>query len=129
MLTFTADILYLGFAKKRFIIIRRIRRRYHVNGDVILAGDFNAKTGTEKDYVTDHMDDHSPVNNIETYHFDYPITRQNTDKHPIDTHGEGLLNLCKNCRMRILNGRTKGDRMGKLTRYPLSLRETPSHGG
>ena len=28
--------------------------------------------------------------------------------------------------MRILNGRTKGDRMGKITRYPLSLRETPS---
>ena len=28
--------------------------------------------------------------------------------------------------MRILNGRTRGDRYGRFTRYPLAIRESPS---
>ena len=28
--------------------------------------------------------------------------------------------------MRILNGRTKGDRFGRFTRYPMAIRESPS---
>ena len=39
--------------------------------------------------------------------------------------GKALLDL-RNGRLRILNGRTRGDRYGKFTRYPLSVRETPS---
>ena len=34
--------------------------------------------------------------------------------------------MCKNSHVRILNGRTRGDRTGRFTRFPLSLRETPS---
>ena len=78
--------------------------RYHAHGNVLLAGDFNAKTGIHSDYVTDQMDDHSPVNLIENYHFDKPVQRNNSDKHPIDKQGEMLLNLCKSNRIRILNG-------------------------
>ena len=95
-------------------------------GNVMIAGDFNAKTGTECDFVLDHQDKHSPVNIIDTYDFDEPLARENQDKHPMDTQGENFLNLCKNARLRILNGRTKGDRSGRFTRYPLSLRESPS---
>ena len=87
--------------------------------------EINAKTGTERDYVDDQSDDHSPINSVETYAFDEPIERNNTDKHPVATLGEILLNLCKNSHLRILNGRTKGDRLGNLTRFPLSLRESP----
>ena len=43
-----------------------------------------------------------------------------------DTHGQQLLNMCKNTQVTILNGRTRGDHTGKLTRFPLSLRETAS---
>ena len=72
------------------------------------------------------MDDHSPVNDIQTYSFDQPVGRKNSDKHPIDTHGQRLLDMCKNGQVRILNGRTRGDCTGKFTRFPASLRETPS---
>ena len=99
---------------------------YSIQGNVMIAGDFNAKTGTENDYVLDHLDNHSPVNDIQTYDFDVPLGRENQDNHPLDAQGEVFLNLCKNARLRILNGRTKGDRSGRFTRYPLSLRETPS---
>ena len=63
---------------------------------------------------------------IPTYKFDEPIERCNSDKHSVDTQGEKLLNLCKNSRLRIINGRMRGDRFGNFTRYPLSMRETPS---
>ena len=39
-----------------FLIIRR-RNQSTSYGNIILAGGFNAKTGTEKDYVSDHMDE------------------------------------------------------------------------
>ena len=100
--------------------------RYRTSGNVIIGGDFNAKTETGNDFVSDQMDDHSPINNLNTYIFDNPIVRKNSDKHRMDTHGQRLLELCKNSQIRILNGRTRGDRTGKFTRYPLSLRENPS---
>ena len=84
----------------------------------MIAGDFNAKTGTERDYVDDVYDDHSPINSVETYQFDEPVLRNNTDKHLVDSQGESLLNLCKNSHLRILNG-LKGDRLGNFTRFPL----------
>ena len=100
--------------------------KYRGTGNVIIGGDFNAKTATESDCVVDQTDDHSPVNNNPGYISDQPIVRKNSDKHAIDNHGQRLLDLCKNSQLRILNGRTRGDRTGNFTRFPLSLRETPS---
>ena len=97
-----------------------------MDGNVIMGGDFNAKTNTKSDFVSDQSDDHSPVNDVPSYNFDKAIERQNRDKHLVDTYGQQLLNMCKNSQVRILNGRTRGDRMGKFTRLPLSLRETSS---
>ena len=100
--------------------------RFRLDGNVIIGGDFNAKTGTHNDFVNDNQDLHSPVMDIDTYITDKPCKRNNRDKHSVDKQGEALLSLCKNNRMRILNGRTKGDRYGKFTRYPLAMRESPS---
>ena len=95
-------------------------------GNIITAGDFNAKTGSDCDYVSDINDQHSPINYNTTYPFDKPIARNNKDKHGVDAQGHRLLNLRKNNQIRLLNGRTKGDRMGNFTRFPQSIRESPS---
>ena len=100
--------------------------RFSNDGSIILAGDLNAKTGTERDFVSDLRDEHSPINDVDNYNFDKPLHRRNQDKHPVDNQGENFLNLCKNTRIRILNGRVRGDRLGKFTRYPLAARESPS---
>ena len=92
----------------------------------MIAGDFNAKTKTGSDFVSDAFDKHSPINDIDTYTHDQPISRRNVDTHAIDTQGKKLLELCKNSRIRILNGRTNGDRLGSFTRYPTLMRESPS---
>ena len=100
--------------------------KYECEGNVLFAGDFNAKTSTESDSVIDLNDKHSPINDVVTYNCDIPIKRNNADKHMVDSQGKRLLELCKNSRIRILNGRLPGDRRGNLTRFPLSLRESPS---
>ena len=100
--------------------------RFSATGNVILAGDFNAKTNIENDFVSDIQDNHSPINEIEIYLSDKPIRRENQDEHPVDLQGQRMLDLCKCSQLRILNGRTKGDRTGKYTRFPLSVRESPS---
>ena len=60
-----------------------------------------------------------------TYSCDTPLDRNDIDIHPVDFQGQRLLDLCKNSQLRILNGRTYGDRIGMLTRLPLATRETP----
>ena len=100
--------------------------KYQAEGNILIAGDFNAKTSTESDYVSDINDKHSPIHDIATYSCDTPIKRNNMDRHSIDAQGKRLLDLCKNSRIRLLNGRCPGDRSGNLTRIPLSYRESPS---
>ena len=52
--------------------------------------------------------------------------RHNKDKHSIDSQGRKFLSLFRKTRMRIINGRVKGDFHGGLTRFPTSLRESGS---
>ena len=59
---------------------------YKHEGNIMIAVDFNANTRTDRDYVDDKNDDHSPINGIHSY---------NCDKHPVDSQGKRLLDLCK----------------------------------
>ena len=93
------------------------------NVDFIM-GDLNGKTNLEHDYVSDMLDDHSPI--PQGTKRDTPLSRNNTDPHPPDQQGKRILELCKNISFRILNGRTKGDLVGNLTRFPSAERESPS---
>ena len=89
-------------------------------------GDLNGKTNTAPDFVHEVTDKHSPLKDIEGYIPDIPSKRNNRDKKSVDKQGKKILELCQSHRLRILNGRTAGDRWGRLTRYPLCDRETPS---
>ena len=112
-----------------FNVLKRLENdiyRYKLEGNVIVGGDFNAKTERELDFVLDQNDHHSPIVDIPIYVGDLPLKRMNYDKHSVDKQGETFLELCRNSRMRILNGRTRGDRFGRFTRYPLAIRESPS---
>ena len=92
----------------------------------IVMGDLNGRTATADDHVADESDDHSPINSIESYQTDTPLQRNNMDISPPDTQGKQILEKCKTLRIRILNGRTNGDRRGAPTRFPLYRSENPS---
>ncbi|KAG1932341.1 kinesin-like protein KIF13A [Pimephales promelas] len=82
-------------------------------GSVLLMGDLNARMGKEADYITSDGDKY--INNSHIYqrkHF--TKARQNYDN-TINRHGKQVLQLCKSLGLYIVNGRTKGDSLGRFT--------------
>ena len=60
-------------------------QKYSREGNIIMGGDLNARTNVKSDFPSDVNDEHSPINEIETYSYDIPMSRENQDKHPVDS--------------------------------------------
>ena len=79
---------------------------------IVLMGDFNARTGTENDFIVEGLNDFIP-------HDNFPLPRQVPNRYSFDghinEHGKTLIEICKSLDLRILNGRCKGDSLGKIT--------------
>jgi hypothetical protein len=80
-------------------------------GNTILLGDFNGRTSTLN--VSVSKDGNNYTNDLSDDSLQ-PKNRLNFDN-TINNHGLQLINICKNTDMRILNGRTKGDSLGRPT--------------
>ena len=107
-------------------ILDKIETQFIDDGNnFIIVGDLNGRTKLAEDFVRDDLDDHSPIN-VPFYTKDTYLERQNMDGHTIDSQGKLILEICKNSRLRILNGRTVGDTSGKYTRYPVNIFDKPS---
>ena len=97
--------------------------------NTLILGDLNGKTAKASDYVSDATDQHSPITDIVNYRrtpADIPLKRNNEDSHPVDKQGQLILEMCRAFNLSILNGRTAGDRFGRVTRYPINRFENPS---
>ena len=94
--------------------------RYNQKGKCIVVGDLNGYTNKEPDFIM-----HDDVNvNINTVPLPGDYTpdanlgsRENRDSHLVNRRGQEILDLCISSNLRILNGRTLGDRAGKYTCY------------
>ena len=111
---------YSSYSKRQdgdiFLNLEKDIAYFSLRGSVILTGDFNARTGLKIDFVNDVLSNHVPVP------FDYPYdvttcrrNNQDSSVNNCNNYGESLLKICREARMRILNGRTVGDVFGKLT--------------
>lgn len=98
-----------------FALLEADIEKYSNKGKCIILGDFNAKTGTQPDYIVNDNVDYLNIN--KDYICDTPLVRCNLDPHPPDAHGKKLLELCKNSSLRIVNGRKLGDSAGNFTCY------------
>ena len=85
--------------------------------DLICLGDFNARSGTELDYLNneDNSDipfipDHYVTDTIATF------PRGNKDT-VTNQYGEQLIALCRSVPLRVCNGRKLGDILGEYTCY------------
>ena len=87
-----------------------------VLGDVLLAGDFNARTGQGADFVDQELQGQSPEGALPLPALPTGLhTRQSQDIGAITPFGRCLLDMCCATDLLILNGRVAGDRVGKLT--------------
>lgn len=102
------------------VIFEKLERdisNFSKKGDVMIMGDLNAHINKDdKDYIlndSDHIiDDFLPGN----YEADSIHKLRNTELHQkTNEYGRSVLDLCCEAQLRILNGRTIGDSMGKIT--------------
>ena len=84
--------------------------RFSEKGNVIICGDFNARSGTLSDLiVVDEIFQHYDLDNS-------PNERYSMDK-KIDKSGRRLIEVCTENNLHILNGRTLGDLQGRYTSF------------
>ena len=85
--------------------------------DKLCLGDFNARTGTDLDYLDSEDNTDVPIP-YDLYEIDSErhLLRQNLDK-ITNRYGNHLLSLCKSAQLRICNGRKLGDIFGSYTCY------------
>ncbi len=83
-------------------------------GNILLTGDYNARTGNLPDYVLNYKGDEKAELNHITDCQTEPVGRVNLDVEH-NCYGQKLLNLCKNLDLLLLNGRTIGDVPGMYT--------------
>ncbi len=117
-------IIYLRYtedAKTRDLYFEQLDDdivKFRSMGDIVLTGDFNARTSTTPDYVIndqcDTSDSHLPLS--ELYVHDIPLHRNNHDR-VCNQYGKLLLDICCNHGIRILNGRLTGDLFGNFTYF------------
>ena len=83
---------------------------FNSKGNTMILGDFNARTKTLADFVS--KEGNQFINDVSETSW-HPKIRQNFDTN--NNHGKHLINICKSTDMRILNGRTRGDSLGRPT--------------
>ena len=72
-------------------------------GDIIVQGDYNARTGDIQETVLD--DDNTFLNVPEDYENDEQCLRRSQDSGTVNARGRNLLETCTALNLRILNGR------------------------
>ncbi len=82
-------------------------------GPVLLMGDLNARTGREADYISSDGDKY--INSSHKYQQKHLTKARQNYANTVNTHGKQVLQLCKSLGLYIVNGRTKGDSLGRLT--------------
>ena len=84
------------------------------NGDIIIQGDFNARTANTKDFV--EYDKHDPTADLDCLEF-FDIPPRCSEDKTHNTNGKELLDLCKTYNFCIVNGRKTGDHVGNFTSF------------
>ena len=90
--------------------------RFSSIGNILLMGDANSRTGGPEpllDYILDDSSKYIP--GLENYNEDSSLRQRHCIDKTVNAHGKKLAELCISTQIRILNGRTAGDYVGKST--------------
>ena len=86
---------------------------FSTRGNVILCGDFNARTGNLEDFIK--MDGDNNVYDIPSCYITDKVHKRHSSDKVIQKFGRKLTQMCIDNNMYILNGRTLGDLQGNPT--------------
>ena len=80
---------------------------------IFIGGDFNSRIGTHDDFISENEKDLTYL--PQDYELDSITSVRNNQDVSINDYGVQLLDLCIATKLRILNGRTRGDLQGHVT--------------
>ena len=103
------------YTDSTFEALNSICNKLKQKGEIYLAGDTNARTGTLPDYISTSGIQQYDIYNDIGFEVDSMEPRNNSDKTTVAPHCQLFLDIVINNQLRILNGRTLGDSMGKRT--------------
>lgn len=101
------------YTEDTFMSLETETSHFQAQGNVLLCGDLNSRTGTEDDSIS--ADGNSYICRFlnKTNHSAYPH-RRNCDP-VVNRHGKELLQICRSLGLYVANGRIRGDTFGKHT--------------
>ncbi len=99
------------FQEETFQNIEEEISHFQAQGNVLLMGDLNARTGKELDFLESHGTRF--ITGYNDLYPSYPAT-ENCDQ-TVNAHGRQLLQLCRGLALYIVNGRLRGDSLGRYT--------------
>jgi exonuclease III len=82
-------------------IERDLIEKYNEKGDIILMGDFNARTGSEEDLIISDDTSHVPLSDNQ-YVIDTAVGKRSSHDSHIDTRGKELLDMCISLTVKML---------------------------
>ena len=103
-------------------LIEKDLTKYKAKGEVMICGDFNARTASEVDFISQDSPKYLPL--FDSYKNDDTMRVRNNNDVVLDTRGKELLELCICNQLRIANGRCFGDIFGKYTCFNPSGQST-----
>ncbi len=85
---------------------------FQAQGSVLICGDLNARTGSLPDYTTDNGNNYIFGQSFPQNTVNFP--RNNSDEQ-VNKNGKLLLELCRSLGLYLVNGRVRGDSLGRYT--------------
>ena len=94
-------------------LIKEQLARFSESDQIIIRRDFNSRLSTKADFIVEHRKDLDFL--PEGYELDTFTTHRNNDDVSLNSYGEQLIQLCIASKLRVLNGRARGDLQGHFT--------------
>ena len=87
--------------------------KFSKSDHIVIGEDLNSKIGTKADFIVEDRKDLDFLS--EGYELDTFTTHRNNEDVSLNSYGEQLIQLCIASKLRVLNGRTRGDLQGRFT--------------
>ncbi len=87
---------------------------FQAQGNVLICGDLNARTGLQPDF-TDAQGSKYINNKLTIINKTFSHIHRNNHDHIVNKNGKVLLQLCRSLGLNIINGRLRGDTLGRFT--------------
>ena len=102
--------------KNEYNVLQLIEERlakFSKSDHIITRGELNSKIRIKADFKVENKKDLDFLS--EGYELDTFTTHKNNEDVSLNSYGEQLIQLCIASKLRVLNGRTRGDLQGRFT--------------